>query len=366
MKIIIPQKDLMGALNRVRSVVENKSTIPVLGFLKFESEGDGVLGVSGTDMDIQVKVKVPAAVDQGSALIEGSKINEFVRRIPADRDIVIEADEEFATIKAKRSRAKLSTLPVGDFPKARTGIAGAPFTLTSDDVHHVLAGPLPAVSDEEIRYYLCGVFMHIDDGKLIGAATDGHHLIKTCVDAPPGCSLESGVIVPTKAINVLQKCLDDEDVSVAVDDGAIRFSTSSFDIQSRLVNGTFPDYQRVIPSERDHPVSVHRKEAIGVVARIASIAPEEFRSVLLEHDDGGIAVKLPQRSGVEADDIIFAETNGEFPFVAFSAKRMEELLAAMQSERVTFHFNDAGAPHVFIDNDRPDDIHILMPMRERA
>lgn len=365
MKFSIPQPDLLAAINRVRSVVEARNTIPVLGFLKLEANG-GELAITATDMGVLATSKTPAAIESdGAALVESAKLYDFVRNIPADREIIVETSEHAATIKAGRSRAELATLPVDQFPLPNRDVGGDAFVLSADDVRHVLFGPLSAVSDEEIRYYLCGVYLHTADGELRGAATDGHVLIKRVVDAPAVCELTSGVIIPSKALATLQKCLNDEDLEVSVGEAAIRFEAPSFIIRSNLINGTFPDYERVIPPERENPITVDRAEASNVITRVASVTVDHLKTVIFEHDAEGILVRTPAAAIDEARDIIAAKTNGEFPLTAFSVRQMAKLLGSIEGEQVVFHFNDTAAPHVFIDPAHSRDLRVLMPVRDR-
>lgn len=355
MKFTIPQPDLLAAINRVHSVVPTKDTIPILAHLKLEHDA-----VTATDLDIQARATFAATVDEpGEILVESARFRDFIRRIPADRSIAIED----GTVKAGRSRAKLATLPVDQFPVPFNEIDSEPFTLAASDVRHILLGPLAAVSDEETRYYLCGVFLYTtDEGELRGVATDGHKLIRRAIDAPDGCTLAPGVIIPTKTLTILQKALGDDPVQIQADSSSIRFWTGAFDIRSRLISGTFPDYERVIPRERENPVTVHRAEAIGVAERVAAATSDDLRTLVFRHAPDGIEVS-GESAEAQADDVILAETNGEFPHVGFAMKNFTTLLGAMEGEQVVFHFGESIGPHVITDPERPHDVHVLMPVR---
>lgn len=365
MKATIPQPDLLAAINAVRSVIE-KSTIPVLGSFKIDTRDDHI-AITATDLNMLATIKTAAEVsDPGEAPVDAGKFYEFARRIPSDRSITLETEDLGAVIKAGRSRAKLATLPVDQFPIPQDPVEGTSFDLAAADVESVLFGPMPAVSSEETRYYLGGVFLHAFENELRGTATDGHKLISKGCALPEGALDLAGVIIPDKPLGVLQRAARGEDVAISVNSRSIEFRTESLVLRSNLIDGTYPDYQRVIPAERDNPVSVDRAEALAVIDRVGSMASGDMRTMVFCHDEGGIEVKTTENVESTADDVITAETNGDFPYIGFDGKKVTSMLQAMSGDRMVFYFNDHGAPHVFADPEHEQDIYVLMPVRVSA
>lgn len=362
MKAVIAQADLHEAINRVRSIIE-KSTIAVLGSFKIEAEGDR-LSITATDLNMLGTVHVDAEINEpGAMLVDAGKVYEFVKRIASDRPITLENDDTGAIIKAGRSRAKLAALSVDDFPIPQDAVEGTSFDLASADVDTVLFSPMPAVSQEETRYYLGGVYLHAFENELRGTATDGHKLISKSCALPEDAQDLHGVIVPEKPLSVLLRAAKGDDISMTVGRRSIEFRTENLLIRSNLIDGTFPEYRRVIPTERENPVSVDRVEALAVIDRVGCMSQGDMRTMVFCHDDDGIEVQTPEGAEATADDVITAETNGKFPHVAFDGKKIVKILQAMTGERVIFYFNDTGSPHVFADPDREQDIYVLMPVR---
>jgi len=362
MKLTVAQPDLMAGINRVRSVVLMTSPMTVLTYVKLVARSDALL-ITATDYTVEATAHIPATVEtENGVLVAAGKLIDFVRRIPADRKVIIDAISGAVSIRAGRSRAKLPTLPFDKFPSIDKKFDAAGFTLTPDEVGRVLFDPLPAVSDNEIRYYLCGVFLHIANKKLCGVATDGVALIKKSIDAPEDSVGTPDVIIPEKTITTLQRCMSDENVTVSTDGTMIRFTAPEFSIVSRVIDGTFPDYNRIIPSDKPSPVTVNRAEALAVIDRVSSVADDHHRALIFERDADGIAVHTDRQSTVDAADVIEAEVSESFPYVGFAAKQVAPLIKAMKGDSMTCYFGGTTEPHAFSDSENPDDVYILMPV----
>jgi len=298
MRITIERASLLKALNHVQSVVERRNTIPILSNVLLNAE-KGKLSLTATDLDIEIVESVAADVVRGGATTAPAHtLYDIVRKLPDGSQVQLDFGESDArlTLSAGRSRFQLSALPREDFPALSAGTLPHKFALKPDDLAALIDKTRFAVSTEETRYYLNGIYLHVHQEKnkhfLRAAATDGHRLARYELEAPKGAAGIPGVIVPRKTVNELRKLLEDIDapVEIAVSDTKIRFALDSVVLTSKLIDGTFPDYERVIPRGNDKILEADTKQFSEAVDRVSTISFEKSRAVKLSLSQGKLAM----------------------------------------------------------------------------
>ncbi len=254
MKATIERATLLKALGHVQSVVERRNTIPILSNVLIEARDDGSLRLMATDLDLQVDESVPAQVSQaGATTVPAHTFFDIVRKLPEGSQVELSASEGKMQVVAGRARFNLSTLPRDDFPVIAEGELPTRFELPAATLRQIIDKTRFAISSEETRYYLMGIFLHVADDKLKAAATDGHRLARVTVPKPDGADGMPDVIIPRKCVGELRKLLDEVEgtVEVSLSPTKVRFGLGSAVLTSKLIDGTFPDYNRVIPTAND-------------------------------------------------------------------------------------------------------------------
>ena len=366
MKATIERATLLKSLSHVQSVVERRNTIPILSNVLIEASADGAIKLMATDLDLQVVESISAQVEQpGATTISAHTLFDIARKLPEGAQVSLTAAEGRMTIVAGRARFTLGTLPRDDFPVIAEGELPTQFELPVETLKQIVDKTRFAISTEETRYYLNGIFLHVAEGVLKAAATDGHRLARVTVDQPKGAEAMPDVIVPRKCIAELRKLLDEVDgsVGVSLSGTKIRFDLGQAILTSKLIDGTFPDYSRVIPTANDKILKLDPKSFMEGVDRVSTIATEKTRAVkmALDRDKITLSVTSPE-NGTAAEEV-----PGEYvalPFeIGFNSRYLLDILGQIDSELVEVHLADAAAPTLIRENDKSPALYVLMPMR---
>jgi DNA polymerase-3 subunit beta len=369
MKATIERATLLKGLSHVQSVVERRNTIPILSNVLIEAQAGGAMRLMATDLDLQIDETIPAAVDQpGATTISAHTLFDIVRKLPEGSQVELTAAEGRITVVAGRARFTLSTLPRDDFPVIAEGELPTTFELPAETLKQIIDKTRFAISTEETRYYLNGIYLHVTDDAtpmLRAAATDGHRLARVTVARPDGAEAMPGVIVPRKCIAELRKLLDEVDGSVGVSLSAskIRFDLGQAILTSKLIDGTFPDYSRVIPTGNDKILKIDPKSFMEGVDRVSTIATEKTRAVkmALDRDKVTLSVTSPENGGA------VEEVPGDYaaaPFeIGFNSRYLMDILNQIEGDLVEVHLADAAAPTLIRENDNSPALYVLMPMR---
>ncbi len=371
MKATIERATLLKGLSHVQSVVERRNTIPILSNVLLEATAEGTLKLMATDLDLQINESVAAAVDQpGATTVSAHTLFDIARKLPEGSQVQLAAAEGRMTIVAGRARFSLGTLPRDDFPVIAEGELPTQFELPAETLKQIIDKTRFAISTEETRYYLNGIFLHVADGDgsapvLKAAATDGHRLARVTLPRPEGAESMPDVIVPRKCIGELRKLLDEVDgsVGVSLSPTKIRFDLGSAILTSKLIDGTFPDYSRVIPTGNDKILKIDPKSFMQGVDRVSTIATEKTRAVkmALDRDKITLSVTSPE-NGTAAEEV-----PGEYvalPFeIGFNSRYLMDILGQIDSDLVEVHLADAAAPTLIRENDKASALYVLMPMR---
>lgn len=350
MNLTIQRADLARALASVSRVVERRNTIPILACVLLDAEAD-TLTVRATDLDMEMSVKVPATViEQGVAAVDAIKLADIAKRVTGEA-ITMALDDGRLTVKCGRSRVSLPVADAGDYPKLNVGDFTAEFEM---DLAALVASVAYAQSDEQTRYYLCGTYLHLSmDGDLIAVASDGHRLAKR---TGSGVGAFPPSIVPKKAIAAMPK----GEAAVALSSSKIRVEAGDTVLVSKLIDGTYPDYQRVVPVGNPHRLLVS-KAALTKAAELAmSVSDMKSRCVRLDIAPGSVAVSSRGASG-DASQELEAQYSGEPMSVGVNGQYLVDTLAAFSCDEVEMAFADPGSPILFCGSG--DLTAVCMPMR---
>jgi len=372
MKATIERATLLKGLSHVQSVVERRNTIPILSNVLLEASADGGLKLMATDLDLQIVEHVAAAVDQAGAItVSAHTLFDIARKLPEGAQVELIAAEGKLAVAAGRYSSKLPTLPRDDFPVIAEGELPTSFELPAETLKQLIDKTRFAISTEETRYYLNGIFLHVaEDGAggqpvLKAAATDGHRLARVTVPRPDGAEAMPDVIIPRKCIAELRKLLDEIDGSVGVSLSAtkIRFDLGQAVLTSKLIDGTFPDYSRVIPTGNDKTLRIDPKSFMQGVDRVSTIASEKTRAVKMALDRDKITLSVASAENGSAAEEVPGEYSSEGFEIGFNSRYLLDILAQIEGDSVEVHLADAAAPTLIRENEKSPALYVLMPMR---
>ena len=371
MRITIERASLLKALNHVQSVVERRNTIPILSNVLLNAE-KGKLSLTATDLDIEVVESVSADVVRGGATTASAHtLYDIVRKLPDGAQVQLEFGEGDGrlTLAAGRSRFQLQALPREDFPTMAAGTLPHKFSLPSADLAELIDKTRFAVSTEETRYYLNRIYLHAQGEKsktfLRAVATDGHRLARFELPAPKGSSEIPGVIIPRKTVNEVRKLLEDfEDaVEISISDTKIKFAIGTVTLTSKLIDGTFPEYQRVIPTGNDKVLEVVRDELKEAVDRVSTVSTEKSRAVKLNLEKGKLTLSVVSPEAGTATEELLIEYKAAPIEIGFNARYIMDILERIEGAKAIFLFSDAGSPTLVRDSEGDAALYVLMPMR---
>ena len=371
MKVTVERTALLKSLGRVHRVVERRNTIPILANVLIRAEKSR-LSLKATDLDLEVTDAVDAEVSPaGSTTVPAHMFYEIVRKLPEGSQIVLEAsgDRAMLAIRAGRSRFTLQTLPESDFPDLAAGDMTHKFTLAASDLKRLIDKTQFAISTEETRYYLNGIYLHTaGSGKstmLRAVATDGHRLAQVELALPAGAAGMPGIIVPRKTVGEVQRLIEDagSEVAIELSAGKIRFSIGDVVLTSKLIDGTFPDYARVIPLGNDKELIVDKKDFEASVDRVSTVSSERGRAVKLSISSGKLMLSATNPDSGSATEELEIDYGSEALDIGFNSRYLLDIAAQIEGEVAVLRLADAGSPTLIQDKDAGGALYVLMPMR---
>jgi len=371
MKLTIEKSALFRSLSHVQSVVEKRNTIPILSNVLLEAK-DGALGLTATDLDLAIVESAPAELRQaGATTAPAHTLYDICRKLPDGAQVEFSYSQEDGrlTLRAGRSEFALSCLPREDFPVMTEGELPHRFAIQSAALKRLIEKTRFAISTEETRYYLNGVYLHAwENGEtpmLRAVATDGHRLARVEMPLPEGAAGMAGVIVPRKTVAEVYKLLEEAEgtVEVSLSDTKIRFAVGSTVLTSKLIDGAFPDYQRVIPTENDKILEVDAKAFAEAVDRVSTISSEKSRAVKLALDkDRLILSATSPENGTAVEET--AVSYGGLPIeIGFNSRYLLDIAGQIDGDAAQFRLADAASPTVIRDVGDDSALYVLMPMR---
>ena len=366
MKLTIDRMSLLRPLGHVQSVVERRNTIPILANVVLRAE-EGKLSLIATDMDMDIATEVGCSVmTSGTTTMSAHLLYDIARKLPDGAEVEIAVNDGHAIVSAGRSSFRLPTLPVEDFPAISSNELPVNFLLTAADMRDLIDATRFAISTEETRYYLNGIYIHkADSGELCAVATDGHRLAMTRQALPSGAVQMPSIILPRKAVSELRKLLDDfdGDVLVGLSETRAEFRFGVVRLTSKLIDGTFPDYTRVIPIGNDRIMQVDVIAFSAAVDRVSTIASEKSRSVKMVLKSGALTLSASNTDASSATEELEVNYDGPEMEIGFNARYLLDIAGQVNSDIVEFALADQGSPSLVRAPGDEASLFVLMPMR---
>ena len=370
MKVTVERSALLKCLGHVHRVVERRNTIPILANVLIRGE-NAKLAVKATDLDLEVIETIPAEIaGSGATTVPAHMIYDIVRKLPEGAQVVLDAsgDRGTLTIRAGRAQFSLQTLPESDFPDLAAGDMTHRFAVAAKDLKRLIDKTQFAISTEETRYYLNGIYLHGLDGKaatLRAVATDGHRLAQVDLPAPAGAAGMPGVIVPRKTVGEVQRLIEDAEAEITVElsQTKIRFTLAEVVLTSKLIDGTFPDYARVIPLGNDKELTVDKPNFEAAVDRVSTVSSERGRAVKLSLSSGKLVLSVTNPDSGSATEEIEVEYDAERLDIGFNSRYLLDIAAQIEGEVAVLKLADPGSPTLIQDKDSHGALYVLMPMR---
>ncbi len=371
MKLIIERASLLVAMSHVQNAVEKRNTIPILSNVLLTAE-DGFLCLTATDLDLSIVEKIKGEIiDEGSTTTPAHLLYEIIRKLPEGSQVEIESAEKNSKIiiKTGRSRFSLPCLPREDYPVIDNDKLPVNFNINSKDFKKLIDKTKFAMSHEETRYYLNGIYLHSfkenSQTYLRAVATDGHRLALSQTILPSGAEKMSNIIIPRKAISELHRLIDQKDIDIEINisESQVQFNISDIILSTKLIDGTFPDYQRVIPEGNDKIIEINRNQLSDAVDRVSTISTEKSRAIKLNFDSKVIKVSASSPDAGSAIEEFEVSYNGDNIEIGFNSRYLLDILYQISSEVTTFDLADSVSPAVIKDLDNDNSIYVLMPMR---
>ena len=375
MEAILEKNQLLKALNHVQNVVEKRNTIPILANILIVAEGVGLKLIS-TDLDIEVIEEIEAKIEEGGSLTAPAHLlYDIIRKLPDSSKILMskQEDKDHLTISSGKSNFKLQTLPRSDFPEISNDQYSHTFTIVSGELNRLIEKTRFAISNEETRYYLNGIYLH--ESKAINSSsqlptlrtvsTDGHRLAQAELPLPDGSGGMPGVIIPRKAISEILKLTQelDGDIEVRIFKIKLKFIFNNVEITTKVIDGTFPDYNRVIPFKNDKPMVVDTNILTNAVDRVATLSSERGRAVKLSLSNNNLTLSVTSpEAGTAIEEISVDFTDEDFE-IGFNSKYLLDITSQLSGKSVKFLFSEPNSPCLILDPDDEATLYVLMPMR---
>ena len=374
MEFKINSSDLLKALSHIHGIVEVRHTLPILSNIILKAK-DNELTLSSTNLDIYCADKIKANVSiAGEISVSAVTFFEIVKRLPSGSEVVMtmEEGENEIMLKCGRSKFNLSTLKTDDFPIISDNDLSTNFVLSADELIRIIDKTKFAVSNEETRYYLNGIFLHKADRNSIqflrAVATDGHRLAQYDIPLPQGAEDITGIIIPKKTIFELRKVLDDAngDVSVSLNENKIKFTFNDLKIISKVIDGTFPDYTKVIPQNNNKNFKTNNNELKNAIDRVSAVAANEeskSKAIKLSLEDNKLNLSVESQSKGSANEIIDISYDGDKVDIGFNSKYIIDICNEVDGEEVDISLLDSVSPAIILDKTDENLFFVLMPMR---
>lgn len=368
MKIKVNQSLVVGALRAATRVAPKNATIPILTHILIDAKSPGTLSIKATDLEYELTSHVSADVEQGgSVCVSAVAFRDIISKLPKDADISIQREGDRISLKSGRSRFHINVLSADDWPQIVGDNTPYAFRMPSKELAKAVKDTSFAMSTEETRYYLNGIYMHIPDGQgsIVFVSTDGHRLAKVEMPTPADIKVGPGVIIPRKTILELANLLAHATESVAIkySDNFIVFDFGDVILKSKIIDGTFPDYSRVIPNNNEKIALVDAGALAQAAARVATVSSEKGHVIRMQMDGSVLTLSARSPDTGDAEDEIEVEWNSEKFLIGFNSKYVQECLDALGEGTVSLKFSDPGSPCLLENPKNTSKILILMPMR---
>ena len=374
MEFKINSTDLLKALSHIHGIVEVRHTLPILSNIILEAKDDKLI-LSSTNLDIYCSDKIKAEVLQsGEVSVSAVTFFEIIKRLPSGSEVlmIMEEGENEIRLTCGRSKFNLSTLKTDDFPIISDSDLSTNFVLSADELIRIIDKTKFAVSNEETRYYLNGIFLHKAERNSIqflrAVATDGHRLAQYDIPLPQGAEDITGIIIPKKTIYELRKVLDDAngDVSVSLNENKIKFSFNDLKVVSKVIDGTFPDYTKVIPQKNDKNFKTDNSDLKNAIDRVSAVAAnEESKSKAIKFciENNSLSLSVESQSKGSANEMIDVNYSGDKVDIGFNSKYIIDICNEVDGDEISISLSDSISPAIILDKTDENLFFVLMPMR---
>ena len=366
--------ELLRALSHIHGIVEVRHTLPILSNIIITTH-DNLLSLSSTNLDIFCSDDLEAEVGRnGSTSVSAATFYEIVKRLPSGSEIHASLSEEDSTLTLKcgRSKFNLTTISPDDFPKISYDDLNIQFVLSATELKRMIDKTKFAISNEETRYYLNGVFLHQTQKNSIdilrAVATDGHRLAQYDIPLPQGAKDMNGIIIPKKMIQELRRVLDDAtgDINIQLNENKIKFSFNNMQIISKVIDGTFPDYTKVIPQSNDKSITTNNEELKKAIDRVSAVAINEetkSKAIKLIIESNKISLSVDSSSRGSAIEEIDLDYNNEKVEIGFNSRYLIDICNEIDGDKINLKFLNSTSPAIILDNTDENLFFVLMPMR---
>lgn len=362
----IERSNLLKSLSKLQSFVEKRNTIPILSNIKITSNQAG-LNLTVTDMDLVASEEIEAKIqNEGSITVPANTLYDIVRKLPEGSQIKAELDAESSRVLVTSGNSKftLSYLPADEFPVMSEGELSHKFTLKAKEFLNLIDKTKFAMSTEETRYYLNGVYLHNVEEKVVAVSTDGHRLAKVEIGAPEGAKDMPGIIVPRKAVSEISKILENqEEVTISLSDSKIKFNAGKVELLSKVVDGTFPDYQRVIPDNNTKALKINTAALKEAVDRVSTVAADKTKAIKIALSTNNMSLTSQGIEGTSANETVECDYASDELEAGFNSRYLLEMLNLIEGDDSNFQLETPNAPVIVTDTEDETALFIIMPMR---
>jgi DNA polymerase-3 subunit beta len=364
MKFSISREALIKPLNLVAGVVERRQTLPILSNVLLSLEGTQ-LSLTGTDLEVELigRVEVEAGAIDGEITVPARKLVDICKSLPDSSQIEFTVDSGKATVKAGRGRFTLSTLPATEFPSVDESAGDQTLEIAQSVVKRLIDRTAFAMAQQDVRYYLNGMLLELKAGRLRMVATDGHRLA-LCTAKEAVSTGDAAIIIPRKGVLELSRLLDtDESIRLVIGSNHIRAANQQFTFTSKLVDGKFPEYERVLPKSADKTVIGQRLELRQAFTRTAILSNEKYRGVRLKLSTDTLDITANNPEQEQAEEVVAVEYQGDELEVGFNVSYLLDVLSVLDGEQIRLSLSDSASSALLEEADEGDSLYVVMPMR---
>ena len=365
MKTIINREAILTPLQNVIGAVERRQTLPILGNVLLRSDSDG-LTITATDLEIELIAQIKASnTESFQTTIPARKLLDICKALPEDSAIEFDIEKNKVTLNSGRSRFTLSSLPANDFPGLDDIDPQQSFSMPQARLKNLFDSTSFAMAQQDVRYYLNGILVELSPDKVKLVATDGHRLALSEYDLDTGISTDKQIIIPRKAVLELSRLLDntDKSVEITLSQNHIRISTGSLVFTSKLIDGKFPEYNRVIPVDGNRVIKVNRESLKQTLSRIAILSNEKYRGIRLIATNNNLSIQANNPDQEEAEEELTVEYTDTDMEIGFNVTYLIDVLNVLNSEKVLVKLKDANSSCIICDSEDSDSLYVVMPMR---
>ncbi len=366
MKFIIDREKLIKPLQLVSAPLSSRPTLPILGNLLLQVS-DNTLSMTGTDLEIEMIARLPLVEsnEPGSTTVPAKKFLDICRNLPNDAQISVTVDDNRLIIQSSRSKFSLSTLPANDFPNLENWQNDVDFSVPQKTIKRLIDAVQFSMANQDVRYYLNGMLFEIDDGLLKSVATDGHRLAFCSQPIGQNVTASCSVILPRKGVIELAKLVGDSDelINIQIGSNNLRVNLADFTFTSKLIDGRFPDYKRVLPRNPDKILEVSCEELRNALSRAAILSNEKFRGIRLYANNNQIKITANNPEQEEAEEVVDVKYDAAELEVGFNVTYLLDVLNTLRCESVQLLLTDATSSVQIEDLNDESATYVVMPMR---